>query len=61
MAEKKKDEVDRYLIVTEPIADLRKEPLNRRRETISTMTSRRHNFSSMRCSCTGARMMSGIK
>ena len=24
MAEKKKDEVDRYLIVTEPIADLRK-------------------------------------
>ena len=28
MAEKKKDEVDRYLIVTEPIADLRKEPLD---------------------------------
>ena len=28
MAEKKKDEVDRYLIVTEPIADLRREPLD---------------------------------
>jgi len=28
MAEKKKDEVDRYLIVTEPIADLRKEPVD---------------------------------
>ena len=28
MDEKKKDEVDRYLIVTEPIADLRREPLD---------------------------------
>jgi cell wall-associated NlpC family hydrolase len=28
MAEKKKDEVDRYLIVTEPIADLRRKPLD---------------------------------
>jgi len=28
MAEKKKDEVDRYLIVTEPIADLRREPVD---------------------------------
>jgi cell wall-associated NlpC family hydrolase len=28
MAEKKKDEVDRYLIVTEPVADLRREPVD---------------------------------